>query len=160
MRGRGRLRRGSVVVAPVVATTFLVIVTAAMLLLPGASPRRIIAGTLEAGDPSLLHSGYRARLLIQRDRMLEIAEGRRTWSMSEIDGGLARVNVRADTSKVVSAVKGVLTDSGRGVVMLGFGDRADDAYYVSLSIPEAHDLVQRVQLALDAPLPNVGTTFE
>ena len=52
MRGRGRLRRGSVVVAAVVATAFLVIVTAAMLLLPAASPRRIIAGTLEAGDPS------------------------------------------------------------------------------------------------------------
>ena len=132
----------------------------ALRVSPPTGDRRWRSEPLAVGDPSLLHSGYRARLSIQRDRMLDVAERRRTWSMSEIDGGLARVDVRADTTKVVSAVKGVLTDSGRGIVMLGFGDRADDAYYVSLSIPDAHDLVHRVQLALDAPLPNVGMTLD
>ena len=84
MRGRGRLRRGSVVVAAVVATAFLVIVTAAMLLLPGASPRRIIAGTLEAGDPSFytVPSSTPAAppgTLLRSEELLSAPDGSRAW---------------------------------------------------------------------------------
>ena len=52
MAGRGRLRRGFVVTAAVVATLVLVVMTVAMLLLPAASPRRLVTGALEAGDLS------------------------------------------------------------------------------------------------------------
>ena len=84
MRGRGRLRRGSVVVAAVVATAFLVIVTAAMLLLPGASPRRIIAGTLAAGDPSFytVPSSTPAAppgTVLRSEELLSAPDGSRAW---------------------------------------------------------------------------------
>lgn len=110
---------------------------------------------LAVGDPSLLHSEYRARLCDFRDRRLEFAESRRTWSIAETDGKIAQINVRAQNAKVVSAVKGVFPGTGRGTLVVGFGDRVDDAHYVALSIPDAHELVRRVELALAAPLPKV-----
>ena len=50
-------------------------------------------------------------------------------------------------------MKGVLTDTGRATVLIGFGERLEDADFVALTVPDAHDLVRRVQLALGAPLP-------
>jgi hypothetical protein len=105
------------------------------------------------GDPGLLHSDFRAWLIIRRDAMAQVARQRRTWSVVDDDGPSARVEVRANPAKVVSAVKGLLTDTGRGTVIVGFGERVEDADYVCLTIPEAHELVRRVQDALDAPLP-------
>ena len=64
--------------------------------------------------------------------------------------------MRAARTKVVSAVKGFLTDSGRGTVLVGFGEQLEDAHFVALTIPDAHELVRRVQLALDTPLPTLG----
>jgi hypothetical protein len=103
---------------------------------------------LSLGDPTLLHSHFRETILIERHRKLEIAEERRTWS--EDPGG--RVSVRHLPAKVVTAVKGVAEETGRALVYVGFGDRIEDAHYVSLTVPEAHELVRKVQLALDAPL--------
>jgi hypothetical protein len=111
---------------------------------------------LSLGDPALLHSGVRARLVAQRDLMLEVAGRRRTWSVPEIDGTSARVEVRAAPTKVVYSVKGVLADTGRATVLIGFGEHVDDADFVALTVPEAHELVRRVQSALDASLPGVG----
>jgi hypothetical protein len=108
---------------------------------------------LSLGDPALLHSSFRATLMIQRDRALDVANRRRTWSMVDANDVGARVEVHMHPTKVVSAVKGVLTDTGRATVVVGFGERVDDAYYVSLTVPDAHELVRQVQLALDAPLP-------
>jgi hypothetical protein len=48
-----------------------------------------------------------------------------------------------------------LRDSGRAIVLVGFGEQLDDAEFVSLTIPDAHDLVRQVQVALDTPLPRV-----
>jgi hypothetical protein len=92
-------------------------------------------------------------LIIRRDAMAQVARQRRTWSVVDDDGPSARVEVRANPAQVVSAVKGLLTDTGRGTVIVGFGERVEDADYVCLTIPEAHELVRRVQDALDAPLP-------
>jgi hypothetical protein len=37
--------------------------------------------------------------------------------------------------------------------MIGLGDSVEDADYFALSIPDARELVRRVQNALDAPAP-------
>ncbi len=110
---------------------------------------------LTLGDASLLHSAYRGRLAAERDLMLDLAGRRRTLRVEEIDGTTARIEVRAETTKVVSAVKGIITASGRGTAIVGFGDRVDDAHYVSLSIPDAQDLVRRLHCALETPLPKI-----
>jgi hypothetical protein len=111
---------------------------------------------LPLGDPALLHSRVRAHLVVQRDLMLEVAGRRRTWSVAETDGTRARVEVRAAPTKVVYSVKGVLADTGRATVLIGFGEHVDDADFVALTVPDAHELVRRVQSALDASLPGVG----
>jgi hypothetical protein len=107
------------------------------------------------GDPGLLHSWMRGRLVDQRDRLLDVAERRRTWSVIGDDGRSARVEVRARPTKVVHSTKAVLRDSGRAIVPVGFGAQLDDAEFMSLTIPDAHDLVRQVQLALDTALPRV-----
>ena len=104
----------------------------------------------------VLHSRFRASLVTQRDRMLEVAGRRRTWSVVRGNGVSARVEVRVAPTKVVHAVKGVLADTGRATVLIGFGDQVEDADFVALTVPDAHELVRTVQLALDASLPNLG----
>lgn len=107
------------------------------------------------GDPALLPSWTRGRLVDQRDRLLDVAERRRTWSVIGDDGRSARVEVRARPTKVVQSVKAVLRDSGRAIVLVGFGEHLEDAEFMSLTIPDAHDLVRQVQIALDMALPRV-----
>jgi len=107
------------------------------------------------GDPALLHSWMRGRLVDQRDRLIDVAERRRTWSVIGNDGRSARVEVRARPTKVVHSTKAVLRDSGRAIVLVGFGEQLDDAEFVSLTVPDAHDLVRQVQAALDTALPRV-----
>jgi len=107
------------------------------------------------GDPALLHSWMRGRLVDQRDRLFDVAERRRTWSVIGDDGRSARVEVRARRTKVVHSTKAVLRDSGRAIVLVGFGDHLEDAEFMSLTIPDAHDLVRQVQHALDMALPRV-----
>jgi hypothetical protein len=46
--------------------------------------------------------------------------------------------------------------TGRATVLIGFGEHVDDANFVMLTVPDAHELVRRVQSALDAALPAVG----
>ena len=53
-------------------------------------------------------------------------------------------------------VKGVVTDTGRATVLIGFGEQVDDADFVAPTVPDAHELVRTVQLALDASLPKLG----
>ncbi len=113
-------------------------------------------GPMPLGDPSLLHSSFRATLVVQRDHMLEIAARRRTWSVTATDGNKLSVEVRARPTSVVHAVKGIRTDSGRAEVFIGFGERVEDADFVALTVPDAHELVRRVQLALDAGLPKLS----
>ena len=98
---------------------------------------------LPLGDPALLHSRFRALLVAQRDRMLEVAGRRRTWSVLGSDEATARIGVRAAPTKVVHAVKGVLTDTGRATVIIGFGERLEDADFVALSVPGVHELARQ-----------------
>jgi hypothetical protein len=107
------------------------------------------------GDPALLHSWMRGRLVDQRDRLLDVAERRRTWSVIGDDGRSARVVVRARPTKVVHSAKAVLRDSGRAIVLVGLGEQLEDAEFLSLTVPDAHDLVRHVQHALDTALPRV-----
>ena len=86
-------------------------------------------------------------------RLLDIAEHRRTWRITDADGCVERIEVRVEATTFVSAAKGVLTGTERAAVIVGFGDRVEDPHYLALGIPDAHELVRRVQLALDAPIP-------
>ena len=123
----------------------------------GLEPERIPGSSgywpLSFGDAALLHSSYRAQLVAHRDLKLDLAGRRRTWSVAGSDDRGTRIEVRASPTKVVYAVKGVLLDSGRATVIVGFGEQVDDADFVDLTVPDAHELVRRVQLALDTPLP-------
>ncbi len=42
------------------------------------------------------------------------------------------------------------------MVLVGFGEELDDAEFLSLTIPDAHELVRQVQAALDTALPPTG----
>ena len=100
---------------------------------------------LSLGDPALLHSSSRCHAHDPARPRARRRGRRRTWSMVDGNDLAARVEVRMHPTKVVSAVKGVLTDTGRATVVVGFGERVDDAYYVSLTVPDAHELVRQVQ---------------
>ena len=47
-------------------------------------------------------------------------------------------------------------ETGRATVLIGFGEPREDAEFVALTVPDAHELVRCVQLALDASRPNLG----
>ena len=99
------------------------------------------------GDPALLHSWMRGRLVDQRDRLLDVAERRRTWSVIGDDGRSARVEVRARPTRSSSPRRPSCASSGRAIVLVGFGEHLEDAEFMSLAIPDAHDLVRQVQSA-------------
>jgi hypothetical protein len=54
------------------------------------------------------------------------------------------------------AGKGTVAEGSRSMVILGLGDELDDASFFWLTIPDAHELVQRVADALHAPPPTPG----
>ena len=101
----------------------------------------------------MLTSRYRSALIRERERLGDIAEHRRTWRITEADECVERIEVRVEPASFVSAAKGLLTGTERAAVIVGFGDRVEDAHYMALSMPDAYELVHRVQLALDAPIP-------
>jgi hypothetical protein len=78
---------------------------------------------------------------------------RQTWKVDDVDGRSARVRVNAHPSRPLQATKALVLDEGRATVIVGFGDDVEDAHYLSLTIPDAHELVRMVQHALDAPVP-------
>ena len=108
-------------------------------------------GPVSVGDPALLHSRCRSGLIAHRDAVLEVENRYRKWSLLD-DGHTARVS--AAPVKVVVAGKGTVTEGSRAMVILGLGAELDDANFFCLTIPDAHELVRRVQHALHAPPPN------
>ena len=60
------------------------------------------------GEPTLLTSRYRSALIRERERLLDIAEHRRTWRITEADECVERIEVRVESTTFVSAAKGVL----------------------------------------------------
>ena len=80
----GGFRRGFVVTAAVVATLVLVVVTVAMLLLPAASPRRLVTGALEAGDPAFYAvptstPAAPPGTVVRSEELLSVPDGSRAW---------------------------------------------------------------------------------
>jgi hypothetical protein len=99
------------------------------------------------GDAALLHSQRRALLIAQRDISLRLDE-RRPYKLL---GNGKRVQVRAAPVKIVVSAKGA--SEGRSMVILALGDELEDVEFFALTIPDAHDLVARVQQALNDPTP-------
>ena len=120
-------------------------------------PRAHLRDPLVFGDVALLHSHRRAALIRAREHRREIALTRRTLSVESCDGGAARVAVKARPARAVTAMK-ALSDEHRAIVVVGFGDELADADYLSLTVPDAHDLVHRLQHALDDPIPYLGAS--
>jgi len=84
MRGRGRVKRGLRVTAAVAGAVVLVLVTTAMVLVPAASPRRLVAGLLEAGDPSFYAvppstPAAPPGTLVRAQELLSAPAGSRAW---------------------------------------------------------------------------------
>jgi hypothetical protein len=52
--------------------------------------------------------------------------------------------VNAEPATPLNAVKAIVVDEGRGTVIVGFGEHAETAQYLSLTIPDAHELVVMV----------------
>ena len=85
--------------------------------------------------------------------MLAVENRYRKWSLND-DGRTASVS--AAPVRVVVAGKGTVTEGSRAMVILGLGDELDDARFFCLTIPDADELVHKVQDALHAPPPNLG----
>ena len=111
------------------------------------------------GEPSLLTSQYREVVIRDREHLLDIAQQRRTWRVTGTDGCVERIEVRVESTSFVSAAKGVMSASERLAVIVGFGDRVEDAHYLALSIPDVYDLVRGVQRAEEPP-PHQGLVIE
>jgi hypothetical protein len=109
-----------------------------------------------AFDVAFLHSHRRAALISAREQRREVALTRRTVSI-ESSEGRAHMAVKARPTRAVTAMK-ALSDEQRAIVVVGFGDELDDADYLSLTIPDAHDLVHMLQHALDDPIPYLGAS--
>jgi alpha-beta hydrolase superfamily lysophospholipase len=70
--------------AAVVATLVLVVVTVAMVLLPAASPRRLVTGALEAGDPAFYAVATSTPAappgtVVRSEELLSAPDGSRAW---------------------------------------------------------------------------------
>jgi hypothetical protein len=109
-------------------------------------------GVLPLGDPSLLHSRWRASLIHQRDTLAQALDARRTFTR-DADGQTA--HLRTTARRPLGACKGVLAQGNRVMIVVGFGEELDDADFVALTVPDAHDLVRQLQAALDAPIPRI-----
>jgi len=109
------------------------------------------------GDVALLHSDRRAGLIQRREYLRDVAIGRRTLEIESSDGRTAQVRVRARPARAVTALK-ARSEDGKAIVVVGFGAELDDAQYLSLGVPDAHDLVHMLQHALDAPIPHLGAS--
>lgn len=95
MSGRGTLRRGLRVTALVALGVVVILVTVAMLLLPPASPRRLVAGLLETGDPSFYAVPAATPAAapgtpVRSEELLSAPDGTRAWRVlfhsTDLDG--------------------------------------------------------------------------
>lgn len=120
-------------------------------------PRAHLRDPLVFGDVALLHSHRRGALIEAREQRREVALMRRTLSVESTDGRATHVAVKARPTRAVTAMK-ALSDERRAIVVVGFGDELETADYVSLSVPDAHDLVHMLQHALDDPIPYLGAS--
>lgn len=107
--------------------------------------------TIKLGDPSLLHSRTRAQLMQRRDTARGVEArplGAHAWSMLA-DGKTAEV--RARPARAVAVLKGNIANTGRVQMMIGLGESLPGASFFALSIPDAYDLLDRLEHALDLP---------
>lgn len=108
--------------------------------------------TIKLGDARLLHSRTRAQLIRRRGIAEEFERTHPRWSPRE-DGHSARVQTIPARPMVVG--KGFLANTTRVQVLLGLGDDLDTADFFSLTIPDAFDLLHRLEQALDDPIPGL-----
>lgn len=108
-------------------------------------------------DSELLHSSRRMELIAQRDRLQRTIDEQRHSSrdrhpITRVDEGIA---IRSQPVVVRWATKGV-SPEGRASINVALGEGIADMQAWSLSIPDAHRLVEALQIALDEPLSKTG----
>jgi hypothetical protein len=108
------------------------------------------------GDVGLLHSHRRAAIVDAREQRREVALRRRTLTVDTSEGHVTYLPLTRP-ARALTAMK-ALDDDGRASVVIGFGDLLDDADYLSLTVPEAHDLAHMLAHALDDPIPYLGSS--
>lgn len=113
-------------------------------------------GTVVA-DSRFLHSRRRKQLIEQRDRLQQMIDdqhrsGRDRHPITRVDDGIA---VRAQPVVVRWATKGV-SPEGRASITIALGEGIADMEAWCVSIPDAHRLIEALQLALAEPLSKTG----
>lgn len=108
---------------------------------------------LTLGDPTLLHSRFRRGLITQRDVHLKLMGDRHSRLVSS-DGRTAMV--QAEATAVVAVAKCAVEGGERIAMLLALGTDLDDANFYALSVPDARELVHKLQRALDDPPPRRG----
>jgi hypothetical protein len=106
------------------------------------------------GDAAVLHSSFRAGLLVRRTDLVATIERdaqRHADSRRIVDLGNGKVELRARPVEMLWAVK-AMTATGRAQVIVAFGECDDDAEVVCMTVPQAHQLRNALQQALDASL--------
>ncbi len=126
---------------------------AAAGLEPWIDPASWATEPLALGDAAFLHSEFRQLVIRQRDAVTKLTTPPRKWTTME-DG--RSVRFAAEPVKVVLTAKGHVQGASRLMVLLALGDDLEDASYFALSVPDAHQLVSRLQSALDDPAPHAA----
>ncbi len=119
-------------------------------------PNAHLRDPLPFGDVALLHSHRRAAIVDAREQRRLLALRRRTLTVDSSEGHVSYLTL-THPARALTAMK-ALDDDGRANVVIGFGDRLDDADYLALTVPDAHDLAHMLAHALDDPIPYLGAS--
>jgi hypothetical protein len=112
----------------------------------------VFPGDLALDDAALLHSCYRKGLVMRRDtrRAVAVEDAQRSPVVS-YDGN--QLVVAAQPVAVLGAAKSLPVEGERQGICIILGTELDNAECYDVSIPDAHKLVQCLQVALDEPPP-------
>ncbi len=104
---------------------------------------------LALGDATLLHSKFRQLLCLRRDLVKQCTPRPKLIVLP----GTGVVRIEAEQVKPVIVTKGMM--GSRVGIVVGLGETMDDADFFGLSVPDARELAQQLQNALDAPAPRL-----
>lgn len=112
-------------------------------------------GPILLGALGLLSSNMRASIIEDRNRYVTRIHQQDQWreearAFKPLGDGRAEIKMRQ--SKFVECCK-VQDSTGRTHLVLALGEDLERSEFVGLSIPDAHRLLQRLQSAINSPMP-------